>query len=98
MNMRHTEQETAVIKEQQKDQIESERRSRKEKEAEESVNAGRDDGTNVTDFLLWDLETSADQDTKVAQLALKCSAFCRACARKLHRPNGVRSGRNSLRS
>jgi hypothetical protein len=49
--MRLTDQEKATIKERQKDQIESERRLRKEKKAEERVNADRDDGIGVTDLL-----------------------------------------------
>ena len=52
VDMRLTDQEKAVTKERQKDQIESERRLRKEKEAEERVNADQDDGIDVTDFLL----------------------------------------------
>ena len=51
VEMQLTDQEKAMIMERQKDQIESERRLRKENEAEERMNAERDDGLDVTDFL-----------------------------------------------
>jgi len=52
VDLQLTDQEKAVIKDQQKDQIETERRLRKEKESEERENAGGDVGIDTTYLLL----------------------------------------------
>jgi hypothetical protein len=52
VDLQLTDQEKAVIKDQQKDQIEADRHLRKEKESEERRNAGGDVGIDATDFLL----------------------------------------------